>query len=123
MPGSVGQSLTTIMKTVTTPVVVVDDGQLHGGHNPEHLYIANDSGLLSTPFVIQPTQGRYGCIYQRLPFTARKGEAISVDVKSSIPISLYIMTAADYRAWVNGNSCSALASSVYNKQVFQQRVL
>lgn len=115
MPSGVGQSLTTIMKTVTTPVVVVDTVSSTVGTTQSSSTIAQTSAY-STPFVIQPTQGRYSCIYQELPFTASKGEAISVDVKSSIPISVYIMTAADYQAWVTGNSCTVASSVLYSRQ-------
>lgn len=115
MPGSVGQSLTTIVTTVTTPVVIVDTVNSTVGTTQSPSTVSKTDAY-STPFVIQPTQGMYGCIYQALRFTASEGEAISVDVKSSIPISIYIMTADDYRAWLAGKSCAAASSVLYSRQ-------
>jgi hypothetical protein len=115
MPGSVGQSLTTIVKTITTPVVSVNTINSTVGTTQSRITVSQTDAY-STPFVIQPTQGMYGCIYQALRFTASKGEAISVDVKSSIPISIYIMTADDYRAWVAGSSCAVASSVLYSRQ-------
>jgi hypothetical protein len=115
MPGSVGQSLTTIVRTVTTPVVIVDTINSTVGTTQSRSTVLKTEAY-STPFVIQPTRGIYGCIYQNLPFAASEGEAISVDVKSSIPISVYIMTAADYGAWVAGKSCTVASSVLYSQQ-------
>jgi hypothetical protein len=115
MPGSVGQSLTTIVKTVTTPVVIVDTVNSTVGTTQTRSTVLKTEAY-STPLVIQPTQGMYGCIYRNLPFAASEGEAISVDVKSSIPISIYIMTAADYGAWVAGKSCTVASSVLYSQQ-------
>jgi hypothetical protein len=115
MPGGLGQSLTTIVTTITTPVTTVATVNSTVG-STQGLSTELHTDAYTTPFVIQPTQGTYGCIYQALPFTANNGEAISVDVKSSIPISIYIMTAVDYQAWLAGNSCAAASSVLYSRE-------
>ncbi len=50
------------------------------------------------------------------PFTLTQGEALSFDVTSNIPISIYIMTANDYQAWANGSTCAAGSSVLYSRQ-------
>jgi hypothetical protein len=115
IPGGVGQSLTTVVTTVTTPVVIVDTVNSTVG-TTQAQSTAFTTEAYSTPFAIEPTQGVYGCVYQTLPFAASLGEAISIDVKSTVPISIYIMTGNDYRAWLNGKSCSATSSALYDRQ-------
>ena len=100
MPAGVGQSLTLTTIGITQGLSTV-------------FYTA----AYTTLFVIQPTGGTYGCTHQAYgPFKLTEGDALSVDVTSNIPISIYIMTANDYQAWANGPTCAAGSSVLYSRE-------
>lgn len=112
--GQVLSSFTTIL-TVTTQVVTTDTfystvGTTRGVSTVFHTAYSNQ-------VTVDATGGTVACNYKALRFTASKGDAVSLDVKTSIPISIYIMSADDYRTWMSQKSCVALGSSLYNKQV------
>ena len=114
MPIGVGQSLTTILTTVTTPVATVGTVSWTIGTTQVVSSVLHTEGL-TTSFSMKGTGGSYGCIYQQVPFTASQGEAIAVNLQSDAPVSIYIMTASDYQAWVNSKSCPATNTILYNK--------
>ncbi len=116
MPSGLSQSLTTILTTVTTQVVVLGTVNSTVGTTKAQS-TAFTTEIYSTPFVIQPTGGMYACRFAQLGFTASAGEAIALNVKTSIPISFYIMTASDYQTWVSRNSCDAPSGGLYSKQI------
>jgi len=103
MPGSVGESLTTIVSTLTTPVVIVDTTNV-------------ETVAYSTPLVIEPTQGTYVCTFKAMRFNANSGDEISIQFTANLPVSLYIMTRDDFQTWQNGNSCTATASVLYTRE-------
>jgi hypothetical protein len=114
LPASVSQSLTTIVTTVTTPITTFEMVESTVGStrstSTEFHTIA-----YTTLFVIQPTGGVYGCVPQAYgPFTLADGEPLACDIASNNPISVYIMSASEYRAWAASNSCS-VGSAQYSR--------
>ncbi len=100
MPAGVGQSLT--LTTIGTT---------------QGLSTMFYTAAYTTMFVIQPTGGTYACMDQPYgPFKITKGDTISVDVTSNIPISFYIMTASDYQTWAAAPSCAIGSSVQYSRE-------
>jgi len=114
LPSGIGQSLTTLVKTITTQIVVTDAvnstvGSTRGLSTQIQMY------TVSTPFVIDATHGMYGCIYKALRLPANQGDQISGQIRSSSEISFYVMSADDYRAWTSANSCT-VPSSMFGRE-------
>jgi len=116
MPSGVGQSLTTFLETVTTQVEVTGTVTSTVG-STQGLSTQVQMQTYSTPFVVDATYGRYGCIYKTLRLTANEGDQISGQITSNSEISFYVMSSNDYRTWVNENLCSVRSSFLGEREV------
>jgi hypothetical protein len=72
--------------------------------------------LYSGPFSIDPTRSAYGCIYDNLPFTVKRGDQIVGQIASNSAIDFYLMSEDQFQLWLNRRRCSVAQQSWIRKQ-------